>query len=72
MLTWLFERKIFSPTISDRSTFIKKKYSRRKISDAKFYIRLHRITFVYVHYISDRERQTRLTQFYQYSFVQYN
>ena len=25
MLAWLFERKIFSPTISDPSTFFKKK-----------------------------------------------
>ena len=42
MLAWLFERKIFSPTISDPSTFLmkkKKKKSRRKIGDAKFYIR---------------------------------
>ena len=51
MLAWLFERKIFSPTISVPSTFfyenktiflLKKMnfegYSRRKIGDAKFYI----------------------------------
>ena len=49
MLTWLFERKMFSPTISDPSTFLWKKkttffikkkmnfdeYSRRKIGIAK-------------------------------------
>ena len=54
MLAWLSERKIFSATISDPSTFLwrkkkKKKmnfegYSRRKIGDAKFYFhRQHKI-----------------------------
>ena len=59
MLAGLFERKIFSPTISDPSTLFfydkKKKntfllkmnfegYFRRKIGDAKFYIhRQHKI-----------------------------
>ena len=56
MLAWLFERKMFSPTISDPSTFFYEKnyffikkmnfegYSRRKIGDAKFYIhRQHKI-----------------------------
>ena len=58
MLAWLFERKIFSPTISDPSTFLWKRknklfllkkmsfegYSCRKIGDAKFYIhRQHKI-----------------------------
>ena len=57
MLAWLFERKIFNPTISDPSTYFMKKkkyffikknnfegYSRRKIGDAKFYIhRQHKI-----------------------------
>ena len=39
MFAWLFERKIFSPTISDPSTFFMK-----KIGDAKFYIhRQHKI-----------------------------
>ena len=53
MLAWLFERKVFSPSISDPSTFLWKKkkylkkkmnfegYSRRKIGDAKFYIHSH-------------------------------
>ena len=52
MLTWLFERKIFSPTISDLSTFLFKKCSRRKIGDTNFYIRLYHIISVYVYYIN--------------------
>ena len=30
MLAWLFERKIFSPTISDPSTFYEKKKKKKK------------------------------------------
>ena len=56
MLAWLFERKIFSPTISDPSTFFEKKnyffikkwilkgIPVEKNGDAKFYIhRQHKI-----------------------------
>ena len=57
MLAWLFERKSFSPTTSDHSTFLCKKqnptfllkinfegYSGRKIGDVTFYIlRQHKI-----------------------------
>ena len=70
MLAWLFERKIFSPTISDPSTFFIKKttfllkmnfeeYYRRKIGDAKFYIhRQHKIyKFTYITFLTPEDKQ---------------
>ena len=48
MLTWLFKRNIFSPTISDLPIFLLKKCSRQKIGDVKFYLLLHHIILVYV------------------------
>ena len=73
MLAWLFERKIFSPTISAPSTFFMKEnyffikkmnfegYSRRNIGAAKFYIHRQHKIYVYLYYISDSGRQTNLT-----------
>ena len=47
-------------------------YSSRKIGDAISFIHRQHKILVYLYYISDSGRQTNLTLFYQYSFVQYN
>ena len=75
MLAWLFERKIFSPTISDPSTFLWKKKKKKnikkwilkgipveKLAMQNFIFTASiKYKFTYTSDISDSGRQTNLT-----------
>ena len=72
MLAWLFERKIFSPTNYDPSSFFMKKKKKKKTTFILKGIPVEKLAmqnfiftasrkYVYLYYISDSGRQTNLT-----------